>query len=254
MPTLLDGARSAAEVGRRRPPGSFTQELWGSASDVFAKIVEHPFIVGLVDGGLDRGCFIQFLQQDHQYLEAYARCLNLLAVKSPRPDWSRLFTRHAGDAIAAEEELQAQLLEALGSAGADRAGSLASIVSAPIVPAPIVPAPTTLAYTSHLIANCYGGSFVEALATILPCYWVYAEVGSVLQSVGSADPLYGKWIDSYAGSEYTAVVTSVLEVADELGRQVGDGDRRRCIELYRIGTQLEWMFWDAAYRRETWPV
>jgi thiaminase (transcriptional activator TenA) len=235
----LAGAATALAVARRRPPGSFSRRLWDSAADVFEKIVEHPFIVGLVDGELDHGCFVQFLEQDRHYLEAYARSLNLLAVKSPRPEWSRMFTRHAGDAIAAEEELQVQLLEALGSAVGDDVTS---------------PTPTTFAYASHLIANCYDGSFLEGLATVLPCYWVYAEVGNVLQAATSTDPIYAKWIDSYAGAEYTAVVASVLDVADELGGQLGDVERRRCTQLYRIGTRLEWMFWDAAYRRETWPV
>jgi thiaminase/transcriptional activator TenA len=235
----LDGAGAAAAVSGQRPAGSLTHTLWVSAADIFAKIIDHPFLQGLVDGHLDRGCFGQFLQEDRHYIRAFARSLNLLAVKSPRPQWSRMFTGHAADAIAAEEALQAQLLQALGSAGSEgtRSGS-----------------PTTFAYAAHLIANCYDGSFLEGLATILPCYWIYAEVGTVLQDVGSPDPLYASWITSYAGPDYARVVTSVMDVVDELGTQVGAAEQRRCLELYRVGSQLEWMFWDAAYRRETWPV
>ncbi|HEX2804614.1 MAG TPA: hypothetical protein VHN80_00405, partial [Kineosporiaceae bacterium] len=70
----------------------------------------------------------------------------------------------------------------------------------------------------------------------------------------SPDPVYASWINSYAGQDYGAVVADVLDVVDELGTTVGTIDERRCIELYRVGSRLEWMFWDAAYRRETWPV
>jgi thiaminase/transcriptional activator TenA len=236
----LGGTAAAAAVARQRPQGSLTRSLWDGSADVFARIVEHPFLAGLVDGRLDRGCFVQYLEQDRHYLVAYARSLNLLAVKSPRPEWSRMFTRHAAEAIAAEEELQTQLLQALGPA----------VVAA----GPTSPSPATFAYTAHLIASCYDGSFLDGVATILPCYWVYAEVGNLLQAVGSADPLYARWIAAYAGAEYAAVVSSVLDVADELGRAAGGPDRDRCISLYRTGTQLEWMFWDAAHRREAWPV
>jgi thiaminase/transcriptional activator TenA len=239
VPSLLEGGDAAAAVTRQRAPGTLTHTLWVSAADVFAQIIEHPFIQGLVDGQLDRRCFAQFLQEDRHYIRAFSRSLNLLAVKSPRPHWSRMFTGHAAEAIAAEEELQGQLLQELGSVVGEgtRSGT-----------------PTTFAYAAHLIASCYDGSFLEGLATILPCYWIYAEVGAVLASVGSPDPLYASWIDAYAGQDYGVVVTSVLDVVDELGTTAGPADERRCVELYRVGSQLEWMFWDAAYRRESWPV
>ena len=239
MAELLDGAAAAAAVGEQRPAGSLTHTLWVDAADIFAKIIDHPFLHGLVDGRLDRGCFAQFLEEDRHYIRAFARSLNLLAVKSPRPQWSRMFTGHAADAIAAEEALQTQLLQALGSVVTESTPS---------------GSPTTFAYAAHLIANCYDGSFLEGLATILPCYWIYAEVGAVLQAVGSPDPVYADWITSYAGPEYAGVVASVLDVVDELGTQDGAAGKRRCLELYRMGARLEWMFWDAAYRRETWPV
>jgi thiaminase/transcriptional activator TenA len=239
MPDPLDGAAAADAVTRKLSAGSLTHTLWVSAAAVFATIIDHPFLQGLVDGRLDRGCFAQFLEEDRHYIRAFARSLNLLAVKSPRPGWSRMFTGHAADAIAAEEELQTQLLQALGSVVSEGTPS---------------GSPTTFAYTAHLIATCYDGSFLEGLATVLPCYWIYAEVGTVLQAVGSPDPLYASWINSYAGDGYGAVVTSVLDVVDELGTTASVTDERRCVELYRMGSRLEWMFWDAAHRRETWPI
>ena len=41
-------------------------------------------------------------------------------------------------------------------------------------------APTTLAYTHYLLAVAYGKPFHEALAALLPCYWIYWEVGKEL--------------------------------------------------------------------------
>jgi thiaminase/transcriptional activator TenA len=58
----------------------------------------------------------------------------------------------------------------------------------------------------------------------------------------------------YAGEEYQAVVDAVLAVTDRIGGQAS----RREVELMRrhfhATARYEWMFWDAAYRSEDWPV
>ena len=48
-------------------------------------------------------------------------------------------------------------------------------------------APTNLAYTSYLLATAHAGPFHEAVAALLPCYWIYWEVGKELERAGAAD-------------------------------------------------------------------
>ena len=61
------------------------------------------------------------------------------------------------------------------------------------------PAPTTLAYTSYLLAAVRGGSYADGIGTVLPCYWIYWEVGRELLRRGSPDPRYQRWIDMDGG-------------------------------------------------------
>src|SRR3989442_14713733 len=49
-------------------------------------------------------------------------------------------------------------------------------------------APTNLAYTSYLLAVAYGSPFHEAIAALLPCYWIYWEGGKELERTGSPAP------------------------------------------------------------------
>ena len=70
----------------------------------------------------------------------------------------------------------------------------------------------------------HDGSFAEALGAVLPCYWIYWEVGKALLERGSPDPLYRRWIDTYGGEEFAAVVRAVLELTDRLGPELS---RRR---------------------------
>ena len=89
---------------------------------------------------------------------------------------------------------------------------------------------------------------------MLPCYWLYAEVGAELARRGSPDPRYQAWIDSYAGDEHAAVVAAVLDIVDRTGEALSPAEEARCRQHVRTSSRYEWMFWDAAYRREGWPV
>ena len=64
---------------------------------------------------------------------------------------------------------------------------------------------------------------------MLPCYWIYARVGEHLQRHGSPEPLFQRWIDTYAGEEFQSVVDEVLAVTDRIGAQTSpaEWDRMR---------------------------
>lgn len=89
---------------------------------------------------------------------------------------------------------------------------------------------------------------------MLPCYWIYAEVGTALVERGSPDPRYQRWIDTYAGPEFTAVVADVVALADRTGPALGPQEEARARAHFAATARYEWMFWDAAYRREDWPL
>ena len=89
---------------------------------------------------------------------------------------------------------------------------------------------------------------------MLPCYWIYREVGRELQQRGSPDPRYQRWIDTYGGEEFDAEVREVLAVADRLGPGLAAAERARAHQCFRVTSRYEWMFWDMGYRQETWPV
>lgn len=214
--------------------------LWSDIEDVHAAILAHPFVTGLTDGSLARESFRHYVVQDGHYLRGYARALAICAAKAPDPADTVMFAGHAAQAVAAEQDLHASLLGELGD----------SAVAAAREPV----APTTRAYLSYLLATCYGGSFTEALAAVLPCYWIYARVGSELLERSSPDPLYARWIAMYGGEEFQAVVDSVLELTDRVAAVASDGERALMHQHFRTTSRYEWMFWDAGYRRETWPV
>ena len=65
---------------------------------------------------------------------------------------------------------------------------------------------------------------------------------------------YQAWIDTYAGEEFHAAVRAVIAATDEAAAMASADVRARMHAAFARATQLEWMFWDSAYRLEQWPV
>ena len=220
--------------------GSFTAELWDGSAGIYQAILEHPFLTGLTDGSLPPDAFAFYVVQDALYLRKYSEALAAAGARAPDEAGREMFTRHAADAIAVERELHGSLLAGLGI---DPAAARAA-----------EPAPTTLAYTSHLLATVSTGSYADAVSAVLPCYWIYWEVGRELLRHGSPDPRYQRWIGTYGGEEFGGVVREVLALTDRLGTGLAAAERDRARQHFRVSSRYEWMFWDMGYRRERWPV
>jgi thiaminase/transcriptional activator TenA len=115
-------------------------------------------------------------------------------------------------------------------------------------------APTTLPYTHYLLAVAYGRPFHEALAALLPCYWIYWEVGKELTRAGSPNLLYARWIGTYGSEEFGSIVRAVLDATNESAAGVGDAERAAMRRHFKTTSRYEWMFWDMGHRCERWPV
>ncbi|WP_042375499.1 thiaminase II [Streptacidiphilus neutrinimicus] len=216
---------------------SLTDDLWSDIESIYAEILEHPFVRGLTDGTLPRAAFRHFVEQDSLYLRDYARALALCGARAPQSAALRAFVEDAVGALAAEQEMLAGFRAELGE---EPLGELVL--------------PTTRAYTSHLLAAAYGGSYAEAVGAVLPCYWIYARVGEHLLAKSSPDPLYARWIAAYGDESFQSVVRRVLELTDALGAEVSPAERDRMGERFVTSSRYEWMFWDAAWQGERWPV
>ncbi len=218
----------------------FATTLWRAIEPIYAAILAHPFVRGLTDGSLPREAFRFYAVQDALYLRDFARALSLAAARAPREDWIIMFNEHATGALKVEKTLHESFFKDFGL-------SPEAVAATPL-------APTNLAYTSYLLAAAHGGPFHEAVAALLPCYWIYWEVGKTLERSGSRDALYARWIGTYASEEFGAVVRDVLACTDALAEGLRDHEREAMRRHFVTTSRYEWMFWDMGWRRETWPV
>lgn len=221
-------------------PVPFTDRLWSEITSIFEAILAHPFITGLTNGQLERDRFLFYVVQDAHYLREFARALSVAAAKAPREDWIILLNDHAAGALRVERALHEGFFREIGL-------TEEAVASTPM-------APTNVAYTSYLLAVAYGRPFPEVMAALLPCYWIYWEVGKALAARGSPDPLFRRWIETYAAEQFGALVRAVLDVTDELA-QAASPEMLEAMRRHFITTaRYEWMFWEMGYRKESWPV
>ncbi len=219
---------------------AFTDELWHAIETIYAAILRHPFLTGLSDGSLSRDSFQFYAVQDALYLREFARGLSIAAARAPRDEWIIMFNEHAAEALRVERALHEGFFQELGLSPDD-------VAATPL-------APTNVAYTSYLLAVAYGRPFHEAVAALLPCYWIYWEVGKALERAGSADPLYTRWIGTYASEAFGDVVRAVLTATNLMAGSLTAAERDAMRRHFVTTSRYEWMFWDMGYRVEGWPV
>ena len=214
---------------------AWSEETWKTITPIFEKILIHPFLEGLMNGTLDKEKFLFYLNQDALYLDDFGKVLAGVAVKSPNRSHVESFLKFSGDTIAVERELHRSYLGSVDSAAS--------------------PSPTCLLYTSFMHRQLAIAPLEVAVASVLPCFWVYQAVGDFLlsQAPVSQNP-YQSWIDTYGGEEYGQAVTKAIAIANELADRTTPGIRGEMTRAFTMGTQMEWMFWDSAWRKEAWPV
>lgn len=213
---------------------TFTTDTWERTTSIREAIQTHPFVTGLGDGTLPRATFQEYLAQDARYLADHARVLAALALQAEDPDEVVFWSNASREAIVVERELHATHVE----------------LDAAIMN------PTCRAYTSYLLSLTTRGSYGVAAAGVLPCFWIYAEVGKRL--LAKAGDLgghpYGDWIGLYADEAFDTQVEQAKVIVDRLASTTGQDEVERMHEAFATASRYEWMFWDAAWRLESWPV
>lgn len=213
----------------------FTYRLWDSITPVFRGILTHPFLKGLTSGRLSIDRFKEYVIQDSLYLRDFSKSLRILSLKAPREGWRKKFAEDSRVALDVEKALH----ESFFKHWHFRMDTFEKRRN-----------PTNTAYSSYVLSSTATLPFSEGLSSVLPCYWIYLEVGRHLEKRGSPNALYQRWIDTYASEEFEAGVRSALDIMDTLRLSVNE--KSNCVLRFRTAAMYEFMFWDAAYRFEKW--
>lgn len=218
----------------------FSTDAWTATAAIRQAIHDLPFNRELAAGTLRADRFKEYMLQDALYLAAYARVLAAAAAKAPDAAAQEFLAEASKVALIVERALHESYLTQFGISRAEAEAA--------------EPSPTCLAYTSYLLATAQTGSYETLMAAILPCFWIYRDVGLAIAKVSAPGNPYQAWVDTYSDEGFGRSVATAIALTDAAATGL---DARRTAEMhlaFKRCCQYEWMFWDAAYRLERWPV
>lgn len=217
---------------------SFSQDVWQRNLNLYQKTLALPFNQELAQGTLSKAAFSHYVIQDAHYLVAYGRALAICAAKAFEADDIIQFSQGAKEAIVVERSLHNGFMQDFG-----------------ISQQQFETTPLTLAchhYTSFLTATAWSESYPVVLASLLPCFWIYAEVGKDIVSQSIPNNPFQAWVDTYSGEEFHQAVRNILATIDKVAERCDADTLEKMHQAYTRGAQLEWLFWDSAYHQRQW--
>ncbi len=209
---------------------SWTQEIWKKSAKIYNAIIQHVFIKELASGTLSVDRFNRYLAQDEVYIGNYGRQMFEFAEMIDNPEQKKFFLAFAQSGIDSEKVMHSLLIS--------RFGADVKVKSSIV----------TTMYNNHTQMAIQSKSKEISLAALLPCAWVYNEVGKhILQIAKIDDNPYKEWILEYGNENFTAGVNSLLTLIDDWAETIDESTRNVMSKVFLEATLFEYAFWDYGY-------
>ncbi|WP_439443342.1 thiaminase II [Listeria aquatica] len=214
-------------------------KIWEKeANDVWQESLKHPFVQGLVDGTLEEDKFIHYLLQDYYYLTHFVRVIKLAKRQVCDPKIKKELNQVLRRLSASELSMRQTFYP---RAGIKEQNLLV-----------VQPSPAAYHYTSHLYRTAFADEFGVTMASLLPCYALYADMGNLYAKEKSQNPLYQELLTSYSADEYQAAVFLQKELVENAAQDADKKVREQMRKSFLISAELEVEFFDMAFQKQMW--
>ena len=88
-------------------------------------------------------------------------------------------------------------------------------------------APTCYHYISHIYRQFEEANLAIAFASLLPCPWLYHDIGKSLNLKPSPNPLYQQWIETYITDELEQQIREEGALVNQLYRESDETDKKK---------------------------
>lgn len=217
---------------------SFSESLREATKHSWELSLNHPFVQGIVKGDLPLETFKNYIMQDIYYLKHYGKIHAFAAAHADD------FSVAASLAEKAKNTAEAELTVH------NEHAKLLNITDEDIKH--FKPAPTAYAYTSHMYRAALSGSLAQIVASMLPCYWLYADIGLKNKDAKPGEKIYENWLQTYASDWFQESTQEMIDLTDELASQASESEKEKIKEQFIIAKEYELAFWEMSYTFETW--
>lgn len=207
-------------------PAEITDGWWEDIAGIRADIDAGAFVTALRDGTLDATAFRWYLAQDALYLREYSRALAAASTLAPTAAEQSFWAGAAGEAIDTELALHGTWV------GEDDLFAAA-------------PSPVTRAYVDHLLALAARGDYAGLIAGVLPCFWIYEDVGRRLAALARPGHPYETWLHTYADESFAEATRRAIALVGEQAAAADAVTRKRMREAFLVSARHEEAFFAA---------
>lgn len=216
---------------------NWTDQAWEAIQPIYHEILKMPFIEELKNGTLPLEKFQFYMLQDAKYLEHYGRALATLGSKAADNEMALDFFEFGKNALIVERALHEAYFKQFN-----------------LEPNQEITIEPVCHHYIHFLKSTVAYDPIEvATAAILPCFWIYKEVGDhIYQNQNTENNPYKNWIETYSGEEFAEGVKKALQYSNYMAENSTEKGRKAMLEAFIAASRLEFNFWDAAYRNITW--
>ena len=221
--------RSIVEAAR-----PWSKDVWQKSSRIYNAILLLDFLKELSVGTLNNDAFARYIAQDEIYLKNYYHQMNMLADLMTDEHDKNLFLSFAQSGMEGEKAMHDMLIEKYG------------------IETAVSQSKVTSDYNAHICEGIASGNPCIALAAVLPCMWIYNQVGlHILKHSKLEGNPYKEWILEYGQEEFTTGVNEVLKMIDGWAAKA-DQETKEMMDYYYLKSALfEYAFWDYGYNGDS---
>lgn len=205
-----------------------TQEIWENYN-------QHPFVLGIQNGTLDKEKFRYYIIQDYLYLEDYAKTFAVGVAKAKSLKIANLFAKYIA-VMNGELNVHSGYLARLGITQEEVDSTPRSL--------------DNLSYTSYMLRVAYEEGEAEILAAILSCAYSYEIIAKniVKNNPNSInDEFYGDWIKGYISDDYAEENGILLKELNRLTDTYSETQRQHLIDIFVACSRYELAFWEMSW-------
>lgn len=214
---------------------NITERLLNETKDVWKAYNEHPFVLGIQEGTLNKEKFRYYIIQDYLYLEDYAKTFAIGVAKAKSFSTANLFAKYIS-VMNGELNIHNGYLAKLGVTQQEIDSATRSI--------------DNLSYTSYMLRVAYEEGEVEILVAILSCAYSYEVIAkNILNNNPNAvnDDFYGDWVKGYSSKEYEEENIILLKTLDDLTENYTESQIQHLVDIFVACSRYELAFWEMSW-------
>ncbi len=214
-----------------------SEKLLSATAEIWKAYNEHPFVLGIQNGTLDKDKFRYYMIQDYLYLEDYAKTFAVGVAKAKSLKTANLFAKYI-PVMNGELNVHDGYLARLGVTQEEVDSTPRSL--------------DNLSYTSYMLRVAYDEGEAEILTAILSCAYSYEIIAkNIVKNRPSSvnDEFYGEWVKGYASDSYSAENVILLDTLNCLTENYTEKQIQHLIDIFAACSRYELAFWEMAWNR-----